>query len=141
MYFNASSSQGDQVALVQCQNGTSNVGSLLFYNDVVGSGRDWNSIYYDDSLTCEQRTAMAELVVPLELGIINANEKLQIQPSAVPHYWFVAVSSCAYQQFAVAASIEFHNSGWDREPPVLTSQFSFDDQVVKAIQVYCISSC
>ena len=131
MFFNFSSSDGGNVGLIQCKNGTKNPAYLLFYNDVTGSGTDWNTIYYDETMTCEERSAKAELVVPLEVDIVNANEQLPIQPSAVPHYWYVVVASCSYRTFAASAKIEFYNAGWNNQPPAITYQFSFDDQVVK----------
>ena len=131
MFFNFSNSEGNIVGLFQCQNGTVNPAKLLFYNDVEGHGTDWNSIYYDDSLSCEERTSKAQLIVPLEIGIMNANTQLGIKPSSVPHYWYVAISSCAYPSFAASAKIEFLNAGWDKN--WITSQFSFDDQVKRDI--------
>jgi hypothetical protein len=129
MFFNFSDAGGDTVGLLNCQNGAANPAYLLFYSDIEGSGTDWNTIYQEDSLSCEERTARAHLVVPLELGVVNAQEQLGITPSAVPHYWFVAVSSCGYNSMAASARIEFLNAGW--ENPSMTAQFSFDDQVVE----------
>jgi hypothetical protein len=128
MFFNFSGQDGNSVGLLKCENGVVNPAFLLFYSDVEGTGNDWNTVYQDDVLTCEERTARAHLVVPLELGVINAEDQLGITPSAIPHYWFVAISSCGFTSMATSAKIEFLNAGW--EHPSMTAHFSFDDQVI-----------
>mmetsp|Transcript_38439 Transcript_38439/g.121079 ORF Transcript_38439/g.121079 Transcript_38439/m.121079 type:complete len:463 (+) Transcript_38439:767-2155(+) len=135
--------QNLQLSWSDCTASTAGYTKLLFYSDVADSFSNWDAVYHDETLTCEDRVARAAFVVNLEPGMISQSE-ITVSKSGVPHIWYVVIANCQGSlnpntpNIEAGVNISLYNKGWTLNSDLQIScrgscQFGVDEQGLWAI--------